>query len=111
MAIVVPDCTVAELKERIDVGDEPILIDVREPHEVAICQIPGARHFPMRDLPGRIGELEEFVDEEIVVYCHHGVRSANVQAFLQRQGFQRVRNLTGGIDAYSLQADPSIPRY
>ncbi|MCC5876740.1 MAG: sulfurtransferase [Candidatus Sumerlaeia bacterium] len=105
------DCTVEELKQRIDDGKAPVLIDVRETEEVALCAIPGAVHVPMGDIPSRLMELEEHAEEEVVVYCHHGVRSANVQAFLKNHGFENVRNLVGGIDAWSLRADPSTPRY
>jgi rhodanese-related sulfurtransferase len=106
-----PDCLVTELKQRLDAGTAPVLLDVRQPEEVAIAAIPGAIHIPMGDIPSRLTELEEHVDSEVVVYCHHGMRSANVQAFLRRNGFTNVRNLLGGIDAWSLQADPSTPRY
>jgi adenylyltransferase/sulfurtransferase len=105
------DCTVSELKERLDAGTAPALLDVRQPEEVAICRIEGAVLLPMNEIPGRLTELEDFVDTELVVYCHHGMRSASVQAFLQRQGFTHVRNLIGGIDRYSLEADPTVPRY
>lgn len=105
------NCTVEELKNRLDGGTAPILLDVREPEEVAICTLPGALHVPMGDIPSRIVELEEHAESEVVVYCHHGVRSANVQAFLKNHGFENVRNLTGGIDAWSLRVDPTTPRY
>lgn len=105
------DCTVEELKSRIEGGKAPVLLDVREAEEVAFCAIPGALHVPMGDIPSRLTELEEHAEEEVVVYCHHGVRSANVQAFLKSHGFENVRNLTGGIDAWSLRVDPATPRY
>lgn len=107
----IPDCTAQELKERITSGDEPILLDVREPSEIAIASLSGSIVIPMGEIPSRLTELEEYADEEIVVLCHHGMRSASVQQFLLRQGFATVRNLLGGIDAYSREADPSIPRY
>lgn len=106
-----PDCTVEELKQRIDAGRAPLLLDVREPDEVALCRIPGAMHIPMGDIPSRLTELEKHAEAELVVYCHHGVRSGHVKNFLRNHGFEEVRNLLGGIDAYSLKADPSVPRY
>jgi rhodanese-related sulfurtransferase len=106
------DCTVQELKSRLDAGTPPaLLLDVRQPEEVALCRLPGATHIPMGDIPSRLTELEAYAEAEIVVYCHHGMRSASVAEFLRRHGFESVRNLDGGIDAYSLLADPSIPRY
>lgn len=107
----VSNCTVEELKERLEKGEAPVLLDVREDEEVAICCLPGALHIAMGDIPGRLTDLEEHAEREIVVYCHHGIRSANVCNFLKAHDFVNVRNLTGGIDAYSLKADPSVPRY
>ncbi len=105
------NCTPEELKKRIEEKSAPLLIDVREADEVEICRLPGARHVPVGEVPQREGELATHKDEEIIVYCHHGIRSASVQNFLLAQGFQNVRNLTGGIDAYSVEVDPSVPRY
>lgn len=105
------DCTPLELKQRLDAGAAPVLLDVRQPEEVAICILPGALTIPMGDIPSRLTELEKHADDEIIVYCHHGIRSASVRAFLQRNGFTNVRNLTGGIDAYAVEAAPSIQRY
>lgn len=105
------NCTSHELHERITKKESPILLDVREDEEVAICQLPGALHVPMGDVPSRLTELEEHAEKEIVVYCHHGIRSGSVQRFLLEQGFENVRNLVGGIDAYSLGVDETIPRY
>ena len=91
-------------------GDRPpLLLDCREPEEVAINGLPGARHIPLGDIPTRQIELDP--DDDIVVYCHHGVRSLNVVVFLRQQGFTRVRSLRGGIDAWSRQIDPNVPRY
>lgn len=91
----------------------PLLLDVREPWEAALARIdiPGldARLIPMGQLPERVDELDRL--QSIVCYCHHGMRSLQVVAFLQRQGFESVYNLAGGIDAWSLQVDPAVPRY
>ena len=105
------DCTVSELKKRIDNGTAPVLLDVRQPEEVAIAALPGALHVPMGDVPSRLTDLDAHAEEEVVVYCHHGMRSASVQRFLLQNGFVNVRNLVGGIDAYSCDVDPTIPRY
>jgi len=105
------DCTPEELKKRIDAGRPPILLDVRQPEEIAIAAIPGAMAIPMGEVPARLMNIDIHMEEEIVVLCHHGMRSASVVGFLRSHGFEKVRNLVGGIDAYSLSADPSIPRY
>ncbi|MEO8376870.1 MAG: rhodanese-like domain-containing protein [Candidatus Sumerlaeota bacterium] len=105
------DCSPAELKQRLDGGEKIVLIDVREPEEVAICQIEGSLKIPMGDIPSRVTELEEFADDEVIVYCHHGVRSGHVQRFLLNHGFANVRNLVGGIDRYASDVDPAMARY
>ena len=98
-----------ELKNRLDRGDDLTLLDVREPGEVAIAPFPKAMHIPMGDIPSRLTELDP--DAEWVVVCHHGIRSAQVAMYLARMGFARVANLSGGIDAWSITADPNTPRY
>lgn len=91
----------------------PLLLDVREPWEVqlAAIRIPGAStvNLPMGQIPQRLGELDPA--QPILCICHHGMRSAQVVAFLERAGFDSVYNLAGGIDAWSAQVDPSVPRY
>jgi rhodanese-related sulfurtransferase len=99
----------AELKQRLDRGDELVVLDVREPEEVALASFPAAMHIPMGDIPSRMTELDP--DAEWVIVCHHGIRSAQVAMYLARMGFERVSNLSGGIDAWSLTVDPSTPRY
>ena len=86
-----------------------ILLDVREDHEVAYAHIPGHQHIPMHLLPIRHHELED--DKPIVVYCHHGMRSYQSGLYLHHLGFEDVFNLEGGIDAWSLNIDPTVPRY
>lgn len=90
-----------------------LLLDVREPWEAALTrlEIDGAGYclMPMGEVTGRFAELEP--SQPIVVYCHHGMRSLQVVAFLQRQGFDSVYNLAGGIDAWSREVDPAVPRY
>lgn len=86
-----------------------IFLDVREPAEHAIARIEGAVLVPMREVPARLGELAR--EAEIVVFCHHGGRSAMVVNYLRQQGFSRAINLSGGIDAWSDEVDPGVPRY
>jgi adenylyltransferase/sulfurtransferase len=105
----VGDITVEELKARMDRGDAPAIVDVREPQEFEICRIPGAVLIPMRELPSRLGELDR--DAEIVVQCRSGVRSANAASWLRHQGFLGARNLTGGILEWIDKVDPSQPKY
>ena len=89
--------------------DKPLLLDVREPPEFAICRIEGSTLMPMNTVPARLGELDPA--GEVVVICHHGGRSMQVAMFLERQGFERVINLAGGVDGWAIQVDPSITRY
>jgi adenylyltransferase/sulfurtransferase len=103
------DMTVTELKARIDRGDAPMIVDVREPAEFDICRIPGAMLIPLHQLPSRLAELD--ASKEIVLQCKVGGRSARATAFLRRAGFARARNLTGGILAWIDQVDPSQPKY
>ncbi len=96
-------------------GDAPavVFLDVREPWEITTAAISasGARVvcMPMRDVPSRLGELDPA--QPVVCICHHGARSAQVVAFLERAGFESVYNLAGGIDAWSQDVDPSVARY
>jgi rhodanese-related sulfurtransferase len=99
----------AELKHLLDRGDAIVVLDVREPEEIRLAAFPGAMHIPMGDIPSRLAELDP--DAEWVVVCHHGIRSAQVAMYLARSGFERVSNLSGGIDAWSLSVDPATPRY
>jgi rhodanese-related sulfurtransferase len=98
-----------ELKARRERGDKVIVLDVREPEEIAIARFPDSTHIPMGDISSRLSELDP--GAEWVVVCHHGVRSAQVAMYLAHMGFERVSNLNGGIDAWSLTADPATPRY
>ena len=88
---------------------QPLLLDVRENWEFATCKIDGASQIPMNTIPARLQELDE--DAEIVCICHHGVRSMSVAAFLERNGFSKLFNLTGGIHAWAVQVDPAMPKY
>ncbi|HZY71156.1 MAG TPA: rhodanese-like domain-containing protein [Thermoplasmata archaeon] len=99
-----------EVSKRLgDPARKILLLDVREPDERAAARIDPSMHIPMNDVPSRLRELPH--DRELVVYCHHGTRSAMVAGFLEQRGFRSVGNLTGGIDAWSADVDPSVPRY
>jgi rhodanese-related sulfurtransferase len=87
----------------------PLLLDVREPWEFQTCRIEGSLSIPMQAIPERLQELDE--DGPIVCICHHGARSMSVAAFLERNGFAQVINLTGGVHAWALQVDPAMPTY
>lgn len=100
--------TPRELAERLRDGAPPYLLDVREPAENAVARIEGSRLIPLRSLPAMVTEIPR--DREVVVYCHHGSRSARAVDFLRAQGVP-ARNLTGGIDRWSVEVDPSVRRY
>jgi rhodanese-related sulfurtransferase len=87
----------------------PLLLDVRENWEYETCHIDGARLMPMHLVPIRVAELDD--DQDVVCICHHGARSMQVAAFLERNGFSRITNLTGGIHAWAVQVEPSMPKY
>lgn len=103
--------TPAELKAWLeDNGREPpVVIDVREDWEHAHSRIDGSVHIPMQTMPERVGELDAGVDH--VLLCHHGMRSYQVARYLAQNGFDRLYNLTGGIDAWASEVDPEMPRY
>ena len=104
-----PHMTVAELAGLQGRADAPLLLDVREEPEVALCRIAGAVHIPLAQLPLRHGELP--CDRPVVVYCHHGGRSARAAQWLLQNGHEQVVNLTGGIDAWAIQVDQTMQRY
>jgi molybdopterin/thiamine biosynthesis adenylyltransferase/rhodanese-related sulfurtransferase len=104
----IPQITPLELKKKQDAGEPIYLLDVREPFEAQIAQIGGTL-IPLGDVQKRIGELDP--DHEIVVHCKMGGRSQQAAEFLQKSGFKHVSNLAGGIDAWSQQVDPKVPRY
>jgi adenylyltransferase/sulfurtransferase len=103
------DITPHALSARLRNGSAPVVLDVREPYEWAIARLPHARLVPLDSLPQAVPSLDRA--RELVVYCHHGVRSEAAAAWLRDQGFARVRNLVGGIDRWSLEVDPSLRRY
>ncbi|MGI8785247.1 MAG: rhodanese-like domain-containing protein [Acidobacteriota bacterium] len=99
--------TPQELSEQLKAGCR--LLDVREKWETEVASLPGSVHIPMGDVTRRYQELDP--DQEWIVYCHHGIRSANVIAFLKTVGFEKLKNLRGGIDAWSRHVDSTVPRY
>ena len=103
------EMTVLELKERMDRGDPPTVIDVREPHEHQICSIPGATLIPLAQLPSKLAELDP--STEVVVHCRSGGRSSKAVAFMREKGFTQAKNLKGGVLAWVDQVDPSQPKY
>jgi adenylyltransferase/sulfurtransferase len=105
----VPTITAIELKSKLDRKDKFILVDVREPYEYEICNIPGSKLIPLGELPARLSELDSA--DEIVLHCKSGSRSAKALRILQDVGFRKLSNLQGGIQAWSERVDPSIPRY
>ncbi len=100
---------VEQLRDLLAQGKMPTVLDVREPDETRLAPFAGAVQIPMGEIPSRLDELDP--EDDIVVLCHHGIRSGRIAAFLDQQGFRRVANLTGGIDAWSLFIDPNVPRY
>jgi rhodanese-related sulfurtransferase len=102
--------TVVELLEWLKrPGLKPVVVDVRESIERAVCALPDSVHIPMWDIPARMGDLDP--KRDIVVLCHHGIRSRQVANYLARAGFGKVHNLTGGIHAWAEQIEPEMRRY
>lgn len=101
--------TPAELKARLDKGDSLVLLDVREQWEFDTAKLQGSTLIPLGTLPQALAKLQR--DAEIICICHHGMRSADATNFLLQQGFPNVKNLVGGIDAWSVQVDRTVPRY
>lgn len=99
----------AELKRMLQQQPAPLLLDVREHWEYDLARIEGSTLIPMGEIVQRQAELDK--QQPIAVICHHGVRSLQVAMFLERQGFARVYNLTGGVDAWSREVDPEVPIY
>lgn len=99
----------SELKIRIQQPEPPFLLDVRESHEFRHASIANSVLIPLNQLPQRLAELNP--QQEIVVICHHGMRSQQAANYLEQSGFQAIANLKGGIDAWSLECDSSVARY
>ncbi len=104
----IPQISVHELKQKIDAGEKPYILDVREPHEYQIANLGGTL-IPLNDVPQRMGEIDR--DREIIIHCKMGGRSQRAAEFLQQAGYPKVVNLAGGITAWAEQIDPSMPKY
>ena len=102
--------SVEDAKQLLDsIADQVLLIDVREPHEVALCRIEGSTHIPMRQIPEQVGQLP--TDRHLLIHCHHGGRSLQVTQFLRARGFVTVSNVDGGIEAWAARIEPGMARY
>jgi len=103
------EITPQELQERLTRGDRFILVDVREPWENATCCIAGSQLIPMRTIPANLQSLD--TGDDVICYCHHGMRSLDVTVWLRGQGIENARSLSGGIDRWSAEVDSKVPRY
>jgi rhodanese-related sulfurtransferase len=110
VAMLPPEITAEQYQALRAQPNPPLLLDVREPIEVATAQIAGSTNIPMGDIPGRAHQ-ELDPDSPIIVLCHHGARSLSVTMWLRREGFEHAQSLAGGIDGWSRSIDPTIPRY
>jgi len=103
------DC--ASVKSKLDANENFLLLDCREQDEYDLVRIRGAKLLPMSELMVRVGELEEFKGRPVVVHCHHGGRSLRVAGWLRQQGFEQAQSMSGGIDAWAQNIDPTLARY
>jgi sulfur-carrier protein adenylyltransferase/sulfurtransferase len=103
------EITVRELKERLDRGEKPLIVDVREPYEYQIARIPNTVLIPMNEVPSRLSELPR--DREIILHCRSGKRSQDILEYLQTQGYTNLKNLKGGVLAWSEEIDPTVAQY
>jgi len=101
--------SVQELQQRLARGDALLILDVREAWEYALCALPNSTHIPLPSLPARLNELPK--DAAIAVVCHHGVRSELAASFLERNGFTRLYNVRGGVDAWARDIDSAMATY
>ncbi len=101
--------SVKEVSERIARGDKLLLVDVREPWEHDLCKIPGAKLIPLGTLPANLNALLDA--DDVICYCHHGMRSLDAAVWLRQQGVESAKSMAGGIERWSAEVDPSVPRY
>lgn len=112
MGIMPLEITPQQLDTRLKNGEKVIILDVREPAETAITRLEGSVAIPMGSIPGELQKIEGFADQaDVAVLCHHGVRSLNVAVWLQQHGVENCFSVAGGIDRWSLEIDPTVPRY
>jgi len=102
---------VQSVKAMLGGNEQFVLLDCREQQEFDFVKLNGAQHIPMGEITGRLAELNGNQDDRIVVYCHHGGRSLMVAQFLRQQGFQGAQSMSGGIDAWAVEIDSTLPRY
>lgn len=107
----IPEVSVSEARDRLAGLRPPRLIDVREADEYEIARIPGAELLPLSQWPDLAAEKLTDRNEALLIHCHHGGRSGNATEFLLRNGYTNVANVAGGIDAWSQEIEPAIPRY
>jgi adenylyltransferase/sulfurtransferase len=98
-----------EVKKRMDQAQQLLFIDVREKWEHETAHIPGSVLIPLREIPGHLGQFEDA--NEVILFCHHGMRSLDAAAWLRSQGVAGARSMSGGIDRWSIEVDSTIPRY
>lgn len=102
--------SVKEVSERIARGEKLLLVDVRESWEYDLCKIPGAKLIPLGTVPANLNTLLD-VDDEVVCYCHHGMRSLDAVVWLRQQGVENAKSMAGGIERWSVEVDSTVPRY
>jgi rhodanese-related sulfurtransferase len=106
------EITPQEVHRRLQSGEKLALVDVREPNEFQLARIGDAELIPMRTVPAEVSRLDALADATpLIVFCHHGVRSLNVVHWLREQGVDACQSMSGGIDRWSLEIDPGVPRY
>jgi len=98
-----------EVNERLGRGDKLLLVDVREPWEYDLSKIPGAKLIPLGTLPANLNTLRDA--DEVICYCHHGMRSLDAAVWLRQQGVESAKSMAGGIERWSAEVDPQVPRY
>jgi len=103
------EITPKDVKARLDRGEKLHLVDVREPWEYDLCRSEGAKHVPLGSLAASLQTLPDV--DEVICYCHHGMRSLDAATWLRFQGIERAKSLAGGIERWSLDVDPNVPRY
>ncbi len=103
------EITPLEVKQRLDRGEKMLVVDVREPWEYAHCHLENALHIPMGSIPANLQQLD--TDENVICYCHHGMRSLDVANWLRSQGIASAKSMAGGIERWSAEIDPKVPRY